>query len=242
MSPEIRTGSGFGPRPKRARLLAGCATASLTLTMLGLTTPAVAADTGTPVAEGVFAACSGYFSDGVNSILAAGGGDWCGGGRGPQGPRGDRGDRGPQGPRGDRGPAGPAGPCTDIDSTEYFALDVSELTLREELSVALRTNGRVFVGQRDLELNGEAGTNDYAWVRVDDNTGYPTGTAYRACSVSVSVPSAGTAAAGDTAYVKVLFQNGEVWELPGARTGSLQTDSFDFSGSTWVAVDDPLPA
>ncbi len=232
MSAESRTGSGTGPLPKRSRLLTGSATVLLALATLGLANPALAATPTDPsTGDAKVAAgdrCYGYYTD--SGFVTAGNGDDCWGKTGPAGPR---------------GPAGPPGPsvCTDIDTTDYFALgfDIEDtpplsVTLREELSAALLTNGRVFAGQRDLELDGEE-DGDYVWDRIDTNPGFPDDS--KPCAVSISAPSGGISAIGDTAYVKVLFLDGEVWELAGVRDDPLQVGVFDFSGSTWAEVEEP---
>ncbi|MGW7329178.1 hypothetical protein ACWGIU_11435 [Streptomyces sp. NPDC054840] len=213
----------------RNRLLTGGGTALLAFVTLGLANPALAATATEDAKPAAGDRCYGYYSDSGFVVAGDGDGDDCGDGRGEAGPR---------GPAGPPGPPGPPGPslCDDIDTTDYFATSLEDLLIREELSAVLLTDERVLVGQRDLNLNGSA-ANAYVWDRIDDNTGFPQDS--EPCAVSITTPSGGVSAVGDTAYVKVLFLSGEVWELPGVRTGILGTDTFDFSGGTWVEVTEP---
>ncbi|MGW3623896.1 hypothetical protein [Streptomyces sp. NPDC000880] len=122
MNSENRSRSSLGPLPRRSALLAGGTIASLVLTLVGITSPALAASQSGMASDGVSVAgpsggddCTVVTSQG-KSVRVGGDDDRC---RGDKGDRGERGERGPRGPRGATGNTGPAGPCNDIDSFNY---------------------------------------------------------------------------------------------------------------------------
>lgn len=92
--------------------------------------------------------------------------------------------------------------CSDIDSV---VLPPRNQVPRVELSAVL-IDGKAFAGQRTF--NGDP--SEYEWDKISNNDGFPD----KACAISISTDG------DDDAWIKVLTENGRVYETEGSKDGS----------------------
>ncbi|MEU4609163.1 hypothetical protein [Streptomyces umbrinus] len=102
--------------------------------------------------------------------------------------------------------------CSDIDSARSNS-DNWELS-------AVLTGGNAFAGVR------APGDDDYEWKEISDEGNYPK----NACSISIVVSNNGR-----EAWIKVLTENGRVYETDGTRPGG----STEFSWDDWEKLETP---
>lgn len=218
MNSENRSRSSLGPLPRRSALLAGGTIASLVLTLVGITSPALAASQSGMASDGVSVAgpsggddCTVVTSQG-KSVRVGGDDDRC---RGDKGDKGDRGDRGPRGPRGETGPKGDTGPCNDIDTYNpafpAAYIEVPTLYTHQFTGALFDPDGAT--GPAPTEAWAGIRTvpgGDYVWEEISANGVAPNAFPADACSISVA--DNGTYPGRTEASVQVLTFTGVVWE------------------------------